>query len=62
MTETAKRLLDAFDSLPEVDRHEVAREILRRAALAEHGAPDDAELLALADEVFRELDRRESQE
>lgn len=59
VTETAKKLLNAFDSLAETDRHEVAREILRRTALAEHGPPDDAELLALADEVFLELDRRE---
>lgn len=59
MTETAKKLLDTFDALAEPDRQEVAREILRRAALAEHGPPEDAELLALADEVFLELDRGE---
>ena len=57
MSVTAKRLLDTFDALPEPERHEVAREILRRTALAEHGALQDAELAALADEVFRELDR-----
>lgn len=62
MTETAKKLLDAFESLPEADRHEVAREILRRTALAEHGPLSDAELLVLADGVFAELDRGESQE
>ena len=57
MSETAKRLLDTFDALPDPERHEVACEILRRTALAEHGALQDAELAALADEVFRELDR-----
>ena len=57
MSVTAKRLLDTFDALPEPERHEVAREILRRTALAEHGALQDAELVVLADEVFRELDR-----
>ena len=56
MSETAKRLLDIFDALPEPERQEVAREILRRTALAEHGALEDTELVALADEVFRELD------
>ena len=61
MTEAAKRLLDTFDSLPEQERHEVAREILRRTALAEHPALEDAELLALADEVFRALDHAEKQ-
>ena len=57
MTGTAKRLLDTFDSLPEQERREVAREILRRTALAEHTSLEDAELLALADEVFRVLKR-----
>jgi hypothetical protein len=59
MNETAKRLLDTFDALPEPERQEVAREILRRTALAEHGSLGDAELVALADEVFRELDHAE---
>ena len=57
----AKRLLDTFDSLPEQERHEVAREILRRTALAEHPSLEDAELLALADEVFSALDHAEKQ-
>ena len=59
MTDTARRLLDTFDALPEPDRQEVAREILRRTALAEHGSLEDAELVAGTDEVFRELDRAE---
>jgi len=59
MTETVKRLLDAFDALPEPERREVAREILRRTAPAEHGSLEDAELVALADDVFRELDHAE---
>lgn len=61
MTDTAKRLLDTFDSLPEPERQEVAREILRRTALAEHPSLEDAELLALADEVFLALDHAEKQ-
>jgi hypothetical protein len=59
MTETAKRLLDTFDALLEAERHEVAREILRRTGLAAHGSMEDAELVALADEVFRGLDHTE---
>jgi len=59
MTETTKRLLDTLDALPEPERQEVAREILRRTALAEHSSLEDAELVALADEVFRELDHAE---
>lgn len=60
MTEMARRLLDAFDSLPEPERQAVAREILRRTALAEHGSQDDAGLLFLADEVLVEIDRSEA--
>lgn len=61
MTETAKKILDSFDSLPEAERREVALEILRRTVSAEYGGPDDAELLAAANAVFLELDRHESQ-
>ena len=57
--EMAKRLLDMFDSLQEQERQEVAREILRRTALAEHAPLEDAELLTLADGVFRVLDQAE---
>jgi hypothetical protein len=59
MTETAKRLLDTFDALSEPERQEIAREILLRTALWAHGSLEDAELVALADEVFRELDHAE---
>lgn len=59
MTETAKRLLETFDALPEPERQEVAAEILRRTALAANGSLEDAELVAFADEGFRELDHAE---
>ena len=59
MTETARRLLDTCDALPEPERQEVTREILRQTALAEHGSPEDAEMVAMADDVFRELDHAE---
>lgn len=61
MTEAARKLLDTFDALQEADRQEVLREILRRAALAHHGAPSDTELIAAADGMFLDLDRRETQ-
>jgi hypothetical protein len=59
MAQRAKRLLDTFDALPEPERQEVAGEILRRTALAAHGSLEDTELVALGDEVFRELDHAE---
>jgi hypothetical protein len=58
MTKTAKRLLDTFEALAETERHEVAVEILRRTALVDHGAPQEAELLWAADQVFLELEQR----
>ena len=61
MTPQGGTWLDTFDSLPEPERHEVTREIPRRTVGAEYGSPDDEELLALADEVFLDLDRGESQ-
>lgn len=61
MTEAARKLLDTFDALQEADCQEVLYEILRRVALAPHQAPSDTELIAAADEVFLDLDRRETQ-
>lgn len=60
MTETARRVLNALDSLPEAERHEVVCEILRRTALADYGPLDDTDLVALASDVLLELDRDES--
>jgi hypothetical protein len=62
MTEAAKKLLDTLDSLSEPERHQVFREILRRAALTEHETPSDDDLVAAADEVFLGLDGSENQE
>lgn len=61
MTQDAKRVLDAFDSLPAAGREEVMVELLRRAARGDHEAPSDEELVAAADSIFLELDRRESE-
>ncbi len=46
LTDTAKRLLDTLDKLPETERHEVFREVLRKAALSEHESPGDDDLIA----------------
>jgi hypothetical protein len=56
MTEAARKLLETFDALPAPQQQELAQEILQRTALAEHGPLEDADLVALADEVFHELD------
>ena len=58
MTTAVQTLLDSFDALSEVERHEAAVELLRRVAPPAK-LPDEA-LVAAADEVFRELDAREA--
>ena len=61
MAQNAKSVLDAFDSLPVAEREQVMLELMRRAARGDHEAPGDEELIAAADRVFLELDRRESE-
>ena len=61
MSPGATSVLEAFDSLSAEEREEVLNELLRRAAHSDHEAPSDEELVAAADKVFLELDRRESQ-
>ena len=60
MTQAAKRVLETIEALPSAERHEVVAELLRRAAQSEHDLPVDADLVALADQVFLELDKREA--
>jgi len=61
MTEAARRLLESFEALPEMERAEVAAAILRRVAWSKHTTPDDLDLTAAADSVFLEFDRDENQ-
>ena len=62
MTQAAKKLLDEFDALPDLDRSELLAEFVRRLALAPHDLPHDDDLVAAADHLFVELDRREQSE
>jgi hypothetical protein len=59
MTQAAQKLLEEFDALPDQDRSEILAELLRRAALAPHDLPTEDDLVAAADQLFLELDRRE---
>jgi hypothetical protein len=59
MVAAARQFLDAFEALPQPAKQEVLDEILRRAALEDHGLPADEELVAAADAAFRQLDREE---
>ena len=60
MTRAAKQIIESFESLPEPDRQSVVVEILRRAAADAYPALEDEDLVFAADQVFLELDRRES--
>ena len=62
MTQGARRLIAEFDALPEQERSEVLTELARRVGLSPHDLPRDEDLLAAADQLFVELDRRESTE
>ena len=59
MTQATQKLLDEFEALPDRDRSELVAELARRVALAPHDLPDEADLVATADRLFLELDRRE---
>lgn len=59
MTQAVKELVHRFDALPERERQEVLAELLRRARAEPHDPPEDADLVAAADHLFQDLDRRE---
>jgi hypothetical protein len=62
VTKATQKLLDEFETLPDQDRSELFAELARRVALAPHDVPRDDDLVAIADHLFTELDRREPPE
>jgi hypothetical protein len=60
MTAAAKTVLESFDELPEREKREVASAILRRTLRFDLPPLTDEDLVAQADELFRELDAREA--
>ena len=62
VTQATQKLLDEFEALPDRDRSELMAELARRVALAPHDLPDEDDLVATADRLFLELDRREQHE
>jgi hypothetical protein len=59
MTQATRELLDAFEALADDERSELVAELARRVALAPHDVPTDQDLLAAADRLLVEFDRRE---
>jgi hypothetical protein len=60
MTATVRQLLDSYDALPDVDKHQAAVEILRRYSPAADGDLPESALVEAADELFRALDAEEA--
>jgi hypothetical protein len=59
MTPVVEKLVAEVEALPEAQREEVIAALLRRAKTEPHDLPTDADLVAAADTVFQELDKRE---
>ena len=60
MGDAARHLLKSFEALSETEQREVLEQLLRRAAEQPYSFPSDEELVRAADQVFKELDRREA--
>jgi hypothetical protein len=60
MTSAAQQFLRSFKSLPQTDQHDVLIQLLRMPIEADYAAPSDEDLIHAADEIFAELDKRES--
>lgn len=62
VTPSARRMIEEFDALSEQERSEVQVELARRVALSPDDLPRDEDFLAAAEQLFVELDQRESTE
>lgn len=61
MTQATQQILAEIEALPESERSALVVELARRVASEPHELPDNQDLIAVADQVFLELDRREHQ-
>jgi hypothetical protein len=57
---TVQQFLEAFDALPEPDKHQATVEILRRISPGAEGDVPEAALVEAAEELFRALDAEEA--
>ena len=60
MTDSAKSIIESFDDLPDTEKREVARAILRRALRFDILPLTDEDLVTQAEELFLDLDKREA--
>ncbi|MGD9890230.1 MAG: hypothetical protein AB7R89_30975 [Dehalococcoidia bacterium] len=61
MSVTVQEVLDSFDALSDSEQYEVTIEVLRRSARTAPAELPEQTLLALADDLFRELDEQETE-
>ena len=59
MTTAVQNLLQSYESLPELEKRDLAYEIIRRSFEFDLPPLSDEELALNAEEIFLELDRRE---
>ena len=60
MTNSAKSILESFDELPDTDKREVARAILRRTLRLDLPPLTDNDLVNQAEDIFLDLDKLEA--
>jgi len=60
MSTSVKDILHSFELLSENEKKELASEIVRRTAKFDLPPLTDEDIISCADELFLELDRRES--
>ena len=60
MTTAVRQLLESFNALSDVERHQAAVELLRRVQEETPKELPEQTLVEAADELFRDLDAREA--
>ncbi len=61
MTTQVHALLDSFELLPDLDKQELAAEIIKRSLMIGEPPLADEQLVGVAEGIFLELDRREGE-
>ena len=62
MTVTVQNMIQSFERLSDAEKREVATEILRRSLQFDFPPLTDDEFVLNAEELFLELDKRESED
>lgn len=60
MTAAVQNILKSYERLPEVEKQELAAEIIRRSLELSLPPLSDEDFILNAEEIFKELDQRES--